>query len=178
MKVWGQIARVAAPMVLMSVALGACGGVADMGSLKLMPKSDGLFSNSMMYSDTAPRITMAAAAPNDMVDSAGQCPAPSPEPTATPAEGAEGGAAPAQPVLGGIALQMTECQVVQRAGAPDNVEIGSNERGDRSVTLTYRRAPWPGVYRFSEGRLISVDRVGDPVPEKRQKRPPAKKSQS
>jgi len=174
MKVLGEFAWKAVPVVLMSAALAACG--TDMSNFKLMPKSDGLFSNSMMYSDTAPRITMAAATPADLIDSSGQCSAPQVADPA-PAEGQDGSAAPAQPVLGGIALQMTECQVVRRAGAPDNVEIGANERGERAVTLTYRRGPWPGIYRFGEGRLVSAERVADPVPEKRQKRPPAKRSQ-
>ncbi len=115
MKVLGEFAWKAAPVVLMSMALGACGST-DMSGLKLMPKSDGLFGNSMMYNDTAPKITMAAATPADFVDSAGRCSAPD-SAGATP-DSADAGGTPAPPVGGGIALQMTECQVVQRA-APD-----------------------------------------------------------
>ncbi len=56
-------------------------------------------------------------------------------------------------VAGGIALGMTECQAVQRAGSPNNVAIGAGERGERKVVLTYLSGPWPGIYTFNDGRL-------------------------
>ena len=69
-------------------------------------------------------------------------------------------AAPGEPVLppstptvqGGIALQMTECDVVKRTGVAEKVDIGANQRGERSVTMTVTRGPWPGIYRFDGGR--------------------------
>jgi len=61
----------------------------------------------------------------------------------------------------GIALQMTECQVVQVAGYTDRVEIGANERGQRAVTLTYLSGERPGIYRFVGGRLASMERVAE-----------------
>jgi hypothetical protein len=80
-------------------------------------------------------------------------------------------AAPGDPVLpataptvqGGIALQMTECDVVKRTGLPERTEIATNPRGERAVTLTVTRGPWPGVYRFDSGRLVSIER-GAPAP--------------
>lgn len=77
-------------------------------------------------------------------------------------------------VLGGIALGMTECQTVQRAGTPGNVNIGSGEKGERSVVLTYLSGPWPGIYRFSDGRLKVIDRAPAP-PAPAKKAPPKKK---
>jgi hypothetical protein len=62
----------------------------------------------------------------------------------------------------GIALQMTECQVVAVAGYTDRVEIGANPRGQRTVTLTYMTGERPGIYRFIGGRLNSMDRVAEP----------------
>jgi hypothetical protein len=62
----------------------------------------------------------------------------------------------------GIALQMTECQVAQIAGYTDRVEIGANERGQRAVTLTYLSGDRPGIYRFIDGRLASMERVAEP----------------
>ena len=62
-------------------------------------------------------------------------------------------------IAGGIALAMTECDVAQRAGYPGNVEVGSEAGGERSVVLTYREPPWPGIYRFRGGRLVSIERV-------------------
>lgn len=70
----------------------------------------------------------------------------------------------------GIAVGMTECQVVQAAGNTDRVEIGSNERGQRSVTLAYMTGDRPGIYRFLSGRLVSMERVAEPPqPNKPQK---------
>jgi hypothetical protein len=65
----------------------------------------------------------------------------------------------APPVLGGIALGMTECQTVQRAGQPGNVNISAGDKGDRKVVLTYLSGPWPGIYTFDSGRLKVVERT-------------------
>jgi hypothetical protein len=81
-------------------------------------------------------------------------------------------AAPA-PVMGGIALGMTECQAVQRAGMPGNVAIGAGNRGERQVVLTYLSGPWPGIYHFNEGRLKEIDRA--PTPPEPPKAPSKKK---
>jgi hypothetical protein len=82
--------------------------------------------------------------------------------------------APGTPqVMGGIALGMTECQVVQRAGGPANVSIGAGGSGERAVVLTFLNPPWPGIYRFSDGRLKVVER--SPAPPAPPKAPPKKK---
>src|SRR3954451_1257035 len=57
----------------------------------------------------------------------------------------------------GIALGMTECQVVRIAGYTDRVEIGG-DHGLRAVTLTYAGGSRPGIYRFREGRIVTMDR--------------------
>lgn len=62
-------------------------------------------------------------------------------------------------VTGGIALGMTECQAVQRAGLANNVAIGAGDRGERKVVLTYLGGPWPGIYTFADGRLKVIDRA-------------------
>lgn len=67
----------------------------------------------------------------------------------------------------GIALQMTECQVVAVAGYTDRVEIGGDPRGQRLVTLTYLGGDRPGIYRFVNGRLASMERVAEPQQPKR-----------
>jgi hypothetical protein len=68
---------------------------------------------------------------------------------------------------------MTECEIVRAVGAPQNVQIGANERGDRAVTIEYRTGDRPGIYRFVDGRLVSIERVGEPPPA--DKKPPPKK---
>ena len=68
---------------------------------------------------------------------------------------------------GGIALGMTECQAVQRGGAPTNVAISAGDKGERKVVLTYLSGPWPGIYTFSDGRLKVIDRAPEqPKPAK------------
>jgi hypothetical protein len=75
---------------------------------------------------------------------------------------------------------MTECEVVNRAGAPQNVELGTTEQGERSVTLTYTSGPRPGIYRFAGGRLYAIERGQEPPPPEpsKGKKPPAKKPKS
>src|SRR5947207_639453 len=95
--------------------------------------------------------------------------------TAGPTSDGPASAAPALPPQvrsgpNGIALQMTECEVVRVAGYTDRVEIGTNERGQRSATLTYLSGVRPGIYRFVGGRLASMERVAEPPqPKKPQK---------
>ena len=58
----------------------------------------------------------------------------------------------------GIALGMTECEVVGAVGVTDRVEIGTDERGERRVVLTYPQGSHPGIYLFESGRLRSIER--------------------
>ena len=62
-------------------------------------------------------------------------------------------------VAGGIALGMTECQAVQRAGVPTNVAISAGDKGERRAVLTFLSGPWPGIYTFADGRLKVIDRA-------------------
>ena len=125
----------------------------------------------------------------ELVDANGACP-PAPLPAA-PAGGppvdpsaAAGAAQPPSLLGGGIALGMTECDVVYRAGAPSSVQLSSNPNGARVAVLTYDGGPRPGIYRFESGRLMGMDRVqaaNPPPPKKkvarRKKRPVAKPQQ-
>jgi hypothetical protein len=62
---------------------------------------------------------------------------------------------------------MTECNVVRTAGYTDRVEIATNERGQRTVVLTYAQGPHAGIYRFVSGRLASIERGPEaPAPAK------------
>jgi hypothetical protein len=66
------------------------------------------------------------------------------------------------PVSGGIALGMSECEAVRRAGTPSHVVIGTADQGERSAVLTYSGGSWPGIYTFNGGRLKVVDAVPEP----------------
>ena len=75
-------------------------------------------------------------------------------------------AAAAPSLLGApVALGMSECQVVDRAGAPSAVQIGTNPNGDRTALLTYDAGPRPGIYHFERGHLMVMDRVAVAAPE-------------
>jgi hypothetical protein len=89
----------------------------------------------------------------DLVSSQGQCSVPPLAPTQSAV------AEQAQAVPGGIALEMSECEVVHRTGPVEKMELGTTGRGERSLVLTYLKGPWPGVYRFTAGRLLSIERV-------------------
>jgi hypothetical protein len=120
---------------------------------------------------------------NDLVEANGSCPAPpapsapAPAPVAAaPATGATASAAPAAPMPsapvvsetllgGGVALGMSECDVVYRAGPPSLVQIGASPAGYRTAVLTYNGGPRPGVYHFERGQLMQMDRVAEPAPE-------------
>jgi hypothetical protein len=77
-------------------------------------------------------------------------------------------------VAGGIALGMTECEVVQRAGRAEKVDIGA-EGGARSVVLTYSQGERAGIYRFAGGRLQIMDRVAEAAKPAKSAKPVKKK---
>jgi hypothetical protein len=75
----------------------------------------------------------------------------------------------------GVALEMSECDVVQRAGPPDGMDFSTNVRGERTAVLTYTRGERAGIYRFVAGRLKSIERGPEPPPSER---PARKKGRS
>jgi len=126
---------------------------------------------------------------NDLVNAGGSCPAS--HAAAAPPPSAPAGAAaatppapdatPSDPLLGGgIALGMSECDVVFRAGPPSAVQIGSAPNGDRTTTLTFQSGPRPGIYRFLRGALTEMDAVAAPAapPPQVAKKKPAKAKKS
>jgi hypothetical protein len=133
----------------------------DVGSVNILPKL-GTFE-SLSLGNAAPTRELRPVTAADLVGPQGQC--------------AVGQTAAAQ---GGIALEMTECEVVGRAGQPDDVQLGTTDRGDRSVTLTYAGGPRPGIYRFAGGRLYAIERGQEPPPPEpaKPKKPAPKKPKS
>jgi hypothetical protein len=99
---------------------------------------------------------------NDLIDANGACPnyvPAAPSASANPGAGAPPSPDTAALLGGGVALGMSECDVVNRLGQPTAVNPGSNANGSRSLILTYKSGPRPGVYRFEGGRLSEMDRV-------------------
>jgi hypothetical protein len=123
---------------------------------------------------------------NDLVDGNGSCAAPqaSQAPAAAAAAQAPGvpPATDAGSLLGGgVALGMSECDVVFRAGSPSAVQVGKGPNGDRTAVLTFDSGPRPGIYHFAGGALAEVERVqGAPAPPSAQvaKKKPASPSKA
>jgi hypothetical protein len=162
-------------MAALVPVLGACSSDLSLNNLTLVPKPETLMRKpdwatfSSGKNDSALRPVTSA----DLVNPDGQCAAVS-EQAAGSADTATSGAA--APVVGGIALRMTECEVVRRAGPVEKLDIGADERGERMVVLTYLQGPSPGIYRFVGGRLVSIERTAGPPPAPaRSQKPTAKK---
>jgi len=114
---------------------------------------------------------------NDLVNGNGSC-APPMTPAAPPPAPGRQAAAPtpvdtASLLGGGVALGMSECDVVFRAGQPSAVQIGRLPNGDRSAVLTFDSGARAGVYHFENGTLREMDGVPMPAapPPVAQKKP-------
>jgi hypothetical protein len=147
------------------VAGGALGGCAlpDSDSFRGFDMTTFTPKSTAVLRDTSLRPVTA----EDLVGNDGRCgPAfATPETPADQPPGVPTAAAPEAPlVAGGISIDMTECDVVKRAGTPERVEVGTNERSERTATLTYIRGPKPGIYFFTSGRLTALDRAPEPPP--------------
>ena len=156
-------------MTVFGSAVAACSSDLSLNNVTLVPKPETLLRKPdwATFSGGKNDFTLRPVTAADLVNAAGQC--------AGEAEqaGNDATTAGAAPVTGGIALQMTECDVVRRAGPVEKIDFGSDDRGERVVTLTYLRGAWPGVYRFAGGRLVSIERAPapPPAPAKAQKAP-------
>jgi hypothetical protein len=158
-----------------ATALAGCGSV-NVSEMNFLPNKGQIFKSQDWAASATGKavpdfVSSLPVSPEDYVDGAGQCAVAA---ATAPADPAVGGAAgdlasasttvPTEQSLrpGGVALGMTECQVVAHAGQPGQVNIGAEEGGERKVVLTYLSGPWPGIYTFTAGRLKVVDRVVQP----------------
>ncbi|MGE0063059.1 MAG: hypothetical protein AB7T86_13385 [Xanthobacteraceae bacterium] len=171
--------------VVLASAVAGCSGTGEALSEMKLSKTADLFTIKVADSTVLPaedaRFGHGPVPPEQLVDPSGHCVAETQpggtdgavggvEATASPAGApvAVQSADPGQlPLLGGVGLGMTECQVVRRAGAPGNVAISADPGGDRVTVLTYVTGALPGVYRFSSGRLKVIEKAPEPPkPEK------------
>ena len=141
-------------VAVLAGGLGACSSDLGLNNVTLVPKPETLLRKPdwATFSGGKNEFGLRPVTAADLIDSQGQCSG-GPEQQAS---GAEGASAPTPP-LGGVALQMTECEVVRRAGPVEKVDF--EQGGERVVVLTYLRGPAPGVYRFRGGRLASIERA-------------------
>ncbi len=155
-----RIARQAALAASLSLMLGAC----SMDRLADYTPRVPSFSNfdwnpySKASLATAP-LRNVKVTPADYVNADGRCTG-APSASATPEQASPG-----------VALEMTECAVVQTLGTPEKIEIGANERGDRIATLLYSQGERPGLYRFTGGQLTLIERVEEPPPPPKPQKP-------
>ena len=84
-------------------------------------------------------------------------------------------AAPVPSTRGTVALGHTECDVVRGIGAPGNVSLSNNGRGDRVAVVTYTQGQRAGIYTFTAGRLTSIERGAELVAQPKAAKPKAKK---
>ena len=150
-------------VALLAPALAAC-SAPDFSSINPLPNlSKAVRLESLSITSAPPPGELRPVTAADLVGPQGQC---------------AGSGSDTSLVQGGIALEMTECEVVKRAGTPEDVQVGTNGRGERTVTLTYNSGPRPGIYHFTGGRLYDIDRVeqpSEPPKPTKPKKPAAKK---
>jgi hypothetical protein len=149
-------------LVALVQALGACSSDLSLNNLTLVPKPDTLMRKPDWATFSAGKndLSLRPLTSADFVNQDGQCAAAPAQAGGSADQAATEGAAP----VGGIALRMTECEVVRRAGPVEKVDISADERGERTVVLSYLRGPAAGVYRFVGGRLVSIERAPGPPP--------------
>jgi hypothetical protein len=173
-----------------ALALGACANVDAENKdawfakpFQFVSRSGGYkFSELQESRDRTHPITA-----NDLVAANGSCPPPpavqqAPVAAAAAAANQPGSAPPAADTStllgGGIALGMSECDVVFRAGAPSAVQIGKNPNGDRTAVVTFNSGPRAGIYHFQAGALVEVEQVQTAPAQTAKKKPASPKASS
>ncbi|EJW11869.1 hypothetical protein A33M_2650 [Rhodovulum sp. PH10] len=144
-------------VALVALGLGGCGGsmMVDPAQVNLVPSWRSIVPPRNDEFAKSQVNTRKPVTPADLVDPQGACsgggePAPAPEPSAD-----------GLMLTRGVGLDMTECQVVQILGPAGSTEIGRNPGGDRTVVMTYTNHEQAGIYRFTSGRLTSIERLPD-----------------
>jgi hypothetical protein len=64
---------------------------------------------------------------------------------------------------------------VRGIGAPTNVNISNNERGERLTVINFSQGARAGIYTFTAGRLSAVERGAEPLAEPKAAKPKKKK---
>lgn len=174
-------------LLVLAPAIAGCSGASDMFQSDLLSKDAEWFRRpgrlfiQNVSIDAPPLTPDKPVTAEDLVSAEGACPGM--PPPASPADAnastnAPGGA-PAAGTTGTVALGHTECDVVRGIGAPDNVNISANPRGERVAVVTWSHGPRAGIYTFSAGRLASIEGVPTPpeAPKTAKSKKTAKKKQ-
>jgi hypothetical protein len=128
-----------------ALAISGCASIEnlapDPAQFRLLPDRNALLPTDMNAYTTGVSAG-GPPAPTELTDAQGQC-------AGGPGAGGRGAA--------GIALQMTECQVVRTLGPPQSADVSGGPIESRASVLTYASGDRPGIYRFSAGRLVSME---------------------
>jgi hypothetical protein len=151
-------------LLVLAPAVAGCSGAGDLMSkdAEWFSRPGRLFIKNVSI-DAPPLTPDKPVTPDDLVTENGACagmPAPAAPNDANAS--AESASAPPAGSTGTVALGHTECDVVRGIGAPDNVNISSNERGERLAVVTWSHGPRAGIYSFTGGRLSSVEGAPEP----------------
>lgn len=146
-------------LLLLAPIVSGCSGASDLLSkdAEWFSRPGRTFVRNVSI-ETPPLTPTKTPTNDDLVSASGSC--------AGMAQGAANANALADSSAGGfgsVALGHTECDVVRGLGAPDNVDISNNPRGDRVAVITYSRGSRAGIYTFTSGRLSSVEAGPEPV---------------
>jgi hypothetical protein len=166
-------------LLLVAPMVAGCAGAGDMFSSDLLSKDADWFSRPgrtfirSVSIETPPLTPDKPVTPDDLISADGLCPGMAPPAGPADANALSEGAAAAPKTSGVVALGHTECDVARGAGAPDNVNLSTNPRGDRVAVFNYSHGARAGIYTFTSGRLTSVERGPEAVAE-----PKAAKSKS
>ena len=170
-------------LLVFAPMMAGCAGTSDMFSSDLFSRDAEWFSRSgrlfikNVSIETPPLTPDKPITAEDLVSAEGYCPgmttAGVPANANALADGAA--AAPVPSTTGTVALGHTECDVVRGIGAPDNVSLSNNARGNRVAVINYSRGQRAGIYTFTAGRLTSIERGSDPVVEPKAAKPKKKK---
>jgi hypothetical protein len=131
----GQSRPLIAVLAACGIAVSAAGCSADLALFR----ADSTWWGSSTTSASEPLTR--AAPPEALMGPGGSCPPPSEEARRT------------------VGVGMTECEVVNALGPTEAIDIGANERGQRSVVLTYQSGAHAGIYRFTSGLLASIEQL-------------------
>lgn len=170
-------------LLLLAPVLTGCGATAsDIFSSDLISKDAEWFSRSgrlfikSVSIETPPLTADKPVTAEDLVSAEGACPGMAAANVPANANALSDGTPAPVPVSNGtVALGHTECDVVRGIGAPANVNISNNERGERLTVINFSQGTRAGIYTFTAGRLSSVERGAEPVAEPKAAKPKKKK---
>lgn len=161
-------------LLVLAPAIAGCSGASGLFQSDLLSKDAQWFSRpgrlfiKNVSIDAPPLTPNKPVTPDDLVSADGACPG-MPPPGAAADANASTDAVPGAPPpsAGTVALGHTECDVVRGIGAPDNVNISNDQRGERLAVVTWTHGPRAGIYTFTAGRLTSIEGAPEqPAPPK------------